>query len=73
MDPNSGLTQELWRATELVFRLDGGAFPARAEAEVSRLVKDRLEVLAKNAKTLRGTLSPNETPWPGQVAGIYLY
>ena len=32
--------------------------------------KDRLEVLAKNAKTLRGTLSPNENPVAGAIPGF---
>jgi len=65
--------EALLRAIERVFRLEkpcagikNRAFSARAEAEAGNLVKDRLEVLAKNAKTLRGSLSPNENP----VAGV---
>jgi len=34
------------------------------------LEKDRLEVLANNAKTLRGTLSPNENPVAGAIPGF---
>ena len=40
-------------------------FPARAEAEDYRLRKDLLEVLAKNAQTLRGALSPNASSVAG--------
>ena len=31
-----------------------------------------MEVLATYAKTLRGTLSPNETPWPGSICLLKL-
>ena len=40
-------------------QLEAVPFSARAEAEEGSLEKDLLEVLATNAKTLRGTLSPN--------------
>jgi hypothetical protein len=44
------------------------AISASAGAEDAWLRKDRLmRLFATNAKTLRGALSPNEVPWPGQL------
>jgi hypothetical protein len=56
-------------ATERIFRstlsTNQCQNSARADAEDIPLIKDHFGGLAKNAKALRGTLSPNRTPWPG--------
>jgi hypothetical protein len=54
-------------ATELIFRTLQMPI-SRHEPTRKILVKLKIlkEVLATYAKTLRGTLSPNMTPWPGR-------
>ena len=59
------------RATDRYFRTIASAIrhpagSARAQAEVDNLEKDPYwRFFAKNAETLRGTLSPNECPVAG--------
>ena len=65
--PNLGTIAELHARSRTAFRVQTHAFSARAKAEAGSLKKDLVEVRATNAKTLRGTLSPNENPVAGAV------
>jgi len=47
-------------------------FTARAESEEFRLRKDRLEVLANTAQTLREALSPNVSPVAEANSSVFL-
>ena len=49
---------------------EAAPFRHQPKRKSTNLIKDLVEVLAKNAKTLRGSLSPNETPWPGLISGF---
>ena len=49
---------------------EAAPFRHQPKRKSANLIKDLVEVLAKNAKTLRGSLSPNETPWPGLISGF---
>jgi len=63
--------QQNGHATELIFRtLQMPDF--RHEPTRKMLVKLKIlnEVLATYAQTLRGTLSPNMTPWPGRNCSV---
>ena len=62
-----GTIAELHTRSRTAFRAQTHAFSARAKAEAGSLKKDLVEVRATNAKTLRGTLSPNENPVAGAV------
>ena len=62
-----GTVAELHTRSRTLFRVQTHAFSARAKAEAGSLKKDLVEVRATNAKTLRGTLSPNENPVAGAV------
>jgi len=49
---------------------EAAPFRHQPKRKSANLIKDLVEVLATNAKTLRGSLSPNETPWPGLISGF---
>ena len=59
--------RELW-----VWPTTKSCFPARAESEEFRLRKDRLEVLANTAQTLREALSPNVSPVAEANSSVFL-
>jgi hypothetical protein len=49
---------------------EAAPFRHQPKRKSANLIKDLVKVLATNAKTLRGSLSPNETPWPGLISGF---
>jgi hypothetical protein len=77
--PHSITRQLFAHATERIFQIDfirnQCQNSAQADAEDIPLIKDHVGGSAKNAKSLRGTLSPNRTPWPGlnYQENLYLF
>jgi hypothetical protein len=69
----------LAHATGRIFHSAPMPFRHKPRRKTISLKKDHLEVLAHvrleslTYRTLRGTLSPNEAPWPGLICRNYLY
>ena len=72
--PIQPLGSSVYAQQNVIFRLRG-PMPNRqqAAAEEDSFEKRSLGGSCDNAKTLRGTLSPNEAPWPGLICRISLY